>query len=763
MRLTLRTLLAYRDRVLNPTELEDMHGRVQQSAMASNLVKRLESLSQRTNILAPPIEGKGLGGDANSIAEYLDDTLKGDKVPELERICLESDVQLAELAQCHTLLSAALSTAVDVPAALRQRVVALSDEANRTQALARRQHDARGAIETAAAHAESDGKSKDGRLRFRTDDSHTASSAEVAATPEIANGKSTKHKERELVPAQAVTAPMMASGGDSIRPSGLDLEGSHLAHEVPEYLRGRSRDGWLGPVAIGGLVCLLCLLVWQSIGSFNSVLDMFTQTPSNEPTANGESASITRPTPNAEPGNERANANAKPVADANATRTTAGDAASKTASGLIAGETDARANDSTKNSTGQSALPSADVSAPTNSLANEPNIPTVPGNAINDAAQVALWSPADAKAMQAVVLIQTAAQSMHRLQPSEPITSGSQLFIPSANRPKFALIGGPQWQVCGTTHALVTKPDTDANAIPQIDLRLGRSVVTDTSSGNALSLATPAGGAQLTLGAGASVAIELSYKPQSHGSVIDPAVYVPTLSLFAIEGEMSLQLNNQSVVVAPGNRVAIVSGQASSPEATEAPLWIDSTFDRPVDLQAAADLSKELGNNVAVGETLQKLATHRRPEMRALAAQTLSLLGSWDWVTQPKSSLSEVRDRSFWAALLDRTRQILAAHPENVNALAASLQQIDQASAQWRLMMWLGMDAGQLQADGGKKILASLESDALIERILAIQQLQRATGKDLGYLPAEPSRTIVGQWSREFSTAKLPLLPAPKS
>ncbi len=119
MRLTLRTLLAYRDRVLNANELEDMHGRVQQSAMASNLIKRLESLSQRTNILAPPIEGKGLGADANSIAEYLDDSLKGDKVPELERICLESDVQLAELAQCHSLLSAALSTAVDVPGSLR--------------------------------------------------------------------------------------------------------------------------------------------------------------------------------------------------------------------------------------------------------------------------------------------------------------------------------------------------------------------------------------------------------------------------------------------------------------------------------------------------------------------------------------------------------------------------------------------------------------------------------------------------------------------
>ncbi len=55
MRLTLRTLLAYRDHVLKPAEIEDMHARVQQSVLASNLIKRIDALSQRTNLLAPPL------------------------------------------------------------------------------------------------------------------------------------------------------------------------------------------------------------------------------------------------------------------------------------------------------------------------------------------------------------------------------------------------------------------------------------------------------------------------------------------------------------------------------------------------------------------------------------------------------------------------------------------------------------------------------------------------------------------------------------
>ncbi len=85
--------------------------------------------------------------------------------------------------------------------------------------------------------------------------------------------------------------------------------------------------------------------------------------------------------------------------------------------------------------------------------------------------------------------------------------------------------------------------------------------------------------------------------------------------------------------------------------------------ERPVDLQAASDMSDAIGNT-SLAEDLQKLATHRRSETRALAAQTLALMGSWDWVAQPKSSLSEPRDRNFWPVIIERTRQILAAHPK---------------------------------------------------------------------------------------------------
>ena len=67
MRLTLRTLLAYRDGVLSPTETGDLHQRIKQNAFASNLLRRIESLVKHKQILAPKVSGEGpsaLGGEA---------------------------------------------------------------------------------------------------------------------------------------------------------------------------------------------------------------------------------------------------------------------------------------------------------------------------------------------------------------------------------------------------------------------------------------------------------------------------------------------------------------------------------------------------------------------------------------------------------------------------------------------------------------------------------------------------------------------------
>lgn len=109
MRLTLRTLLAWRDRMLPEVEQDELNLKVESSAIARQIVDRMSLVVGRKRLAAPRVIGKGLGGDANSIAEYLDNTLDPTKLEPLERILLESDIQLAEVTATHELLAAIVS------------------------------------------------------------------------------------------------------------------------------------------------------------------------------------------------------------------------------------------------------------------------------------------------------------------------------------------------------------------------------------------------------------------------------------------------------------------------------------------------------------------------------------------------------------------------------------------------------------------------------------------------------------------------------
>src|SRR5437016_168640 len=101
MRLTLRTLLAYQDDILEPVQAREIGEKLNESSFASSLVSRIREVMRRRRLTAPTLSGPGMGIDPNLIAEYLDNTLPPDGVADVEKICLESDVHLAEAAACH--------------------------------------------------------------------------------------------------------------------------------------------------------------------------------------------------------------------------------------------------------------------------------------------------------------------------------------------------------------------------------------------------------------------------------------------------------------------------------------------------------------------------------------------------------------------------------------------------------------------------------------------------------------------------------------
>ncbi|MGN6133858.1 MAG: hypothetical protein ACTHOU_05120 [Aureliella sp.] len=773
MRLTLRTLLAYRDRVLKPAEIEDMHARVQQSAMAGNLLKRIEALSQRPTLLAPPVDGKGLGADANSIAEYLDDALKGEKVPELERICLESDVQLAELAQCHQLLSSALSATIEVPPSLRQRILTLGDAAERAKALAAHPTGLLPEQSAPAAAGPAQRSQPEGRARFRTDAPHVQAVA-VAPLP----GGQDAQPSRSAASAQPVEAPMLASGGDSIRPTGLDLEGSHLAHEVPEYLRGSTRDGWRGPLAIGGLVAVLALLVWQSIGSWDQVRELFASRPvagdaGDQTAADRSAAERSERAADAGAAGAAQRADGAALAPRDGNRVNLGGTNDAAAVGARSSASQLDGSVPAVAAADSAALDGAALDgAAADSARVEDGNPLAATASAPAGSFAAQWLPADAQAMRTVLLVQaTGGQPLHRMRAAERLPSGTQVFVPPACRPTLDLANGPLWTVCGATQLAASLPETGSKSVPRIDLRLGRALISAATRGSAepqaVRIHTPDSQVLLTLpDASARVAVELSYPPAAHGPVTDRSAHRPVLLVAVVDGEATLEVGAARgqaaapVSMTAGQSLQVARGTATAPEtASPAPAWIDASSDRPVDALAAEDLERQLTSTEPIGSSLQKLVINRRPETRALAAETLALLGSWDWVTADKTTLTDPRDRSYWQPLLDLTRQVIAANPDDAKNLQGALSAKDPSRAAFQTEMWIGLTAAQLAADGPKKLVDHLDSDSLLDRILAIYQLQRLTGKDLGYQAGEVNRASVQQWDREVASGRLQLLP----
>lgn len=105
MRLTLRTLLAWKDGVLPEAELRALGEKVTASPVAGPLLERIDEVVARPQVGAARTDARGLGADPLSVARYLDNTLPDEQLEPFERICLESDIHLAEVASCHRILA----------------------------------------------------------------------------------------------------------------------------------------------------------------------------------------------------------------------------------------------------------------------------------------------------------------------------------------------------------------------------------------------------------------------------------------------------------------------------------------------------------------------------------------------------------------------------------------------------------------------------------------------------------------------------------
>ena len=234
MRLTLRTLLAYRDGVLDSNDAAVLEAKIKDSSTAQQISKRIAEEMQNRRLAPIPVDAREFGFEANTVAEFLDDTISMETLPEMERKCLENNTLLSEIGSCHQILTRALSIPATIPATLRERIHELPNSTT----------------------------------SFRLTDS--AGRIRRVDRPEMFAGADGENQNAALT---SHSAKPMRKPNVELRRTGIELNDG-LGRQVPEYLLG-SDQGWIKTAALGLFLLVALVLVGSmAIGPVDRVRDM---------------------------------------------------------------------------------------------------------------------------------------------------------------------------------------------------------------------------------------------------------------------------------------------------------------------------------------------------------------------------------------------------------------------------------------------------------------------------------------------------------
>jgi len=793
MRLTLGTLLAYLDDVLSAQDAETMKHKIEESEFATRLVHRIRNAMRKLRLGSPRVIESG-NSDANSVAEYLDSTLPADKAPDFEKMCLESDVHLAEVASCHQIRAILLVQPAEVPPALREHIYRVG---NPQQHAANANTPAPTGLPEPAAMA--------GGVNGAAASSATAADSVIPVEDSVIPVEDSAAAGLDSVIPVETAGNTPANAGNQTGKQADDQADKPTPKpkpEVPEYLRSGKRAPLWPYAAVGVLVFALTGLALLAMGPLNNnhplaslfgakpnpAADAGVQPADGQP-ANGQSTppvvttgdGAAAPAPEgAADGvvspphafvSEQGIRQPSPVPGAGAVTGPDAAPAAPLPSGqappvpggqappLPSGQAPPLPTGQAPPLPGGQAPPLPTGEAPPLPTGEAPPLPTgeapplpageaplpagtapaVPGSGVAaPAAPVTKPAPVGKPVGSFVTAKQVLATrnpetgDWQRVALNDSIHSGQQLLVLPTYRPRIAL-GDLMLTLQDETRATIY---AGADGVLRLELLYGRAVL------NVVGAASPviqieANGirSRVTLsGDSAAVAVEATLIRRPG---VDPVTGVVTSQLdgWCTSGEAAWSAEAGDYALKPGHRVSFRTGLPPASGVSPAPVWATPDTRSSSDTMASERIEPLIATDRPLVQSLMEIfnSENRLQENRSLAMRSLAAVDHFDFFF---TTLTERDQRSFWDRNIAAMRRALSRSPASAEQIKSTLQRSPgDTTGDLVLELLVGYSEKQLISGGSKKLVTLLNHESMPVRVLAFNNLFRITGKSFMYFP----------------------------
>ncbi|QDS93072.1 hypothetical protein FF011L_18270 [Roseimaritima multifibrata] len=734
MRLTLRTLLALRNRTLRPEDEQVLQAKVQASSYAQQLLELIQSVLSNPRLSALSPTATGPTDDPNIMAEYIDSTLPPEQAAEVDRTCLESPLHMAEAAGAHEVLTLVLKEPAHFSPQLRDRIYRIGQGAQVTQ---------EGAVENVSPHP------------AVTPVSAADSGAFMAAT---------RLKEEEQ------GTPL----GDSLRDERIAkaaIAGSREwnAADASEIFGDRIRATRVVPWLVAlALIAVFLFAMKQAFspllpnsgkqvaeGSGKDAVPLLPGTepdeleteqpdPAKEPdTPSSDAVAVTPDKVSDEPavGDPDKTAAAVPVITPPAMETTEQSppppaetvAPPKPADAVVAAVPADRDGKMEENPGDDSVQP-----PPAKPPAEGAEVPPQPVGVATTASDLGL-----------LLSLLPGGNKWSGLAPESPVADRTLVFSPPTFRSQLTVPEKYDLVLMGGTRSRLHAGEQTT----EIELETGKLLVTALQAD--LSVPFQTGTQQW----------ELELVPESGSAAVEASIFrspgadpriqenlLEVVNVYAVTGPLKVRLNGaDEVTLETGQRWQKIGEGAGKVDTLETPpAWIATPAPDTIAESARQNLLQLLAANQDLELGLREATRFRKAEVAALAAETLCAMGKCDIYFGADGILNEGNQKNFFQDHVAALKQRMDLNSAAAKALQKDAETMDAAAAQTLFRLLWDYSPEQLEAKADEELVAMLDSPQMPVRILASESLRRITGTNLFFKPEQenPARrkTDIKKW-----------------